>query len=218
MDAIGFDSQRDRLFSVGDLVDRGPDSAQVLEWLDKPWFHAVCGNHDLMAWRSALGRPLRHVDHVNHGGEWLAELPREERTRIGTRLAQLPMAIEVQTSDGPVGLVHADLPSDDWLDLAKIDWRALDKLDSEAGQCLWSVQRHATRDRGGVRNIRAVVHGHKTIPVAEVLGNVHFIDTGGWHPAGRFTFIELESLAAMTGPGPQLMRPNAGEDSSAPGR
>lgn len=31
---------RDRLLSVGDLMDREPDSAAVLEWLDLPWFAA----------------------------------------------------------------------------------------------------------------------------------------------------------------------------------
>jgi serine/threonine protein phosphatase 1 len=41
LDAIGFDCAADRLFSVGDLVDRGPESARVTEWLDKPWFHAI---------------------------------------------------------------------------------------------------------------------------------------------------------------------------------
>jgi len=28
----------DRLFSVGDLVNRGSESEQVLGWLAKPWF------------------------------------------------------------------------------------------------------------------------------------------------------------------------------------
>ena len=35
LDAIGFDEHRDRLFSVGDLVDRGPESEAALEWLKK---------------------------------------------------------------------------------------------------------------------------------------------------------------------------------------
>jgi len=38
----------DQLFSVGDLVDRGPESHRVLEWLARPWFFAICGNHDFM--------------------------------------------------------------------------------------------------------------------------------------------------------------------------
>ncbi|MBP5144082.1 metallophosphoesterase, partial [Pseudomonas chlororaphis] len=43
LDAVQFDPTVDRLFSVGDLVDRGPESADVDTWLAKPWFHAVRG-------------------------------------------------------------------------------------------------------------------------------------------------------------------------------
>lgn len=46
--AAKFSPDHDRLFAVGDLVDRGPESADVLAWLERPWFHAICGNHDLM--------------------------------------------------------------------------------------------------------------------------------------------------------------------------
>lgn len=53
LEVIGFDEGVDRLFSVGDLVDRGPESDQVLTWLGKPWFHAICGNHEVMAIGSA---------------------------------------------------------------------------------------------------------------------------------------------------------------------
>lgn len=40
---IGFNEKVDRLFSVGDLVDRGPESEEFWDWLRKPWFHAVRG-------------------------------------------------------------------------------------------------------------------------------------------------------------------------------
>ncbi|MGC3722480.1 metallophosphoesterase, partial [Enterococcus faecalis] len=92
-------------FSVGDLVDRGPESSQVGAWLDKPWFHAICGNHDFMAWRSALGDPFQDVDHKLCGGEWLEQLLPGEREQIGQRLAALPLALEVETPAGLVGLV-----------------------------------------------------------------------------------------------------------------
>ncbi len=54
LDAIGFDPARDRVLSVGDLVDRGPDSLATLQLIEQPWFHAVLGNHELMR-LSALG-------------------------------------------------------------------------------------------------------------------------------------------------------------------
>jgi len=40
---VAFDGARDRLFSVGDLVDRGPDSEGCLELLKEPWFYPVLG-------------------------------------------------------------------------------------------------------------------------------------------------------------------------------
>jgi serine/threonine protein phosphatase 1 len=39
LNEIGFDETKDRLFSTGDLVDRGPESLDVVKWLTKPWFH-----------------------------------------------------------------------------------------------------------------------------------------------------------------------------------
>ena len=41
LDSIDFDPERDRLFSVGDLTDRGPECAKALDWLARPWFHPV---------------------------------------------------------------------------------------------------------------------------------------------------------------------------------
>ena len=43
---VNFDRDRDRLFSVGDLIDRGRQSREVVRFLDQPFVHAVCGNHE----------------------------------------------------------------------------------------------------------------------------------------------------------------------------
>ena len=204
LDAIGFDPAGDRLFSVGDLVDRGPESHDVLAWLDKPWFHAICGNHDLLAWRRALGLPFPQVDHLFHGGEWLDELDSDELKRIGQRLAALPLALEVQTPTGTIGLVHSDCPFDDWQNMHDIDLSGLAILGSAAGRCLWSADRHDLRYTGVVKNILAVVHGHRTIPAMMKLGNVFFIDTGGWKRTGHFTFLNLQTLEPLRGPGHEI--------------
>ena len=45
---LQFEPAKDRLFSVGDLADRGPDSMGCLRLLREPWFHAVRGNHEDM--------------------------------------------------------------------------------------------------------------------------------------------------------------------------
>ena len=43
---IKFNTSNDRLFSVGDLVDRGPENMECLELLKEPWFNHALGNHD----------------------------------------------------------------------------------------------------------------------------------------------------------------------------
>ena len=198
LDHINFNPAKDRLFSVGDLVDRGPESSQVLDWLGRPWFHAICGNHDFMIWRSALGNPYPEVNHLEHGGGWLNELDQEAQRRVGEQLAALPLAIEVETPEGIVGLVHADCPYDDWKNMQSQAFTT-----SAEDCCLWSRERYLRSYAAPVRNVRAVIHGHMTVGCMQKLGNVFFIDTGGWRIGrGHFTFLNLRTLVAVKGPGP----------------
>jgi serine/threonine protein phosphatase 1 len=196
LDKIGFSPATDRLFSLGDLVDRGPESADVLSWLDKPWFHAIAGNHDLMTWRSALQNPYPFVNHLRHGGEWLTQLSPTQQMAVGERLRALPIAAQVETAQGFIGLVHADCPFDDWADM-----QAAPLMPDTEQTCLWSIERYRRRYDGVVRGVRAVVHGHMTIPTMQVLGNVYYIDTGGWQPnSGHYTLLDLSTLTATAVP------------------
>lgn len=198
LDHISFDPTKDRLFSVGDLVGRGSESHQVLDWLNRPWFHAICGNHDFMVWRSALGDPYPEVNHLEHGGGWLNELDQAAQRRVGERLAALPLAIEVETLEGLVGLVHADCPYDDWQDMQRSQHSP-----SAADFCLWSRERYRRNYAAPVRNVHALIHGHVTVRKMEKLGNVYFIDSGGWREdTGHFTFLNLHNLEETRGPGP----------------
>jgi len=186
---IRFDDTRDRLFSVGDLVDRGPESTEVLQWLAHPWFHAVGGNHELMTWRRALGDPFPDVDHRVHGGRWLDACPEPLQHEIGQRLRALPLAMEIATPDGPVGIVHADYPYDDW---APMQAGSLSAADVQC--CLWSRARIEARYTGRVRGLRALIHGHTPLQKPLNLGNVFFIDTSGWDGRGGLTLFDLHTL------------------------
>jgi serine/threonine protein phosphatase 1 len=111
---IGFDPRRDRVMSVGDLVDRGPDSLATLELIEEPWFHAVLGNHELML-LNFLGHYGSRIHarklYAEGGGSWVLDaLRRHGRrlTRLAERAAELPMALHVR-GDVPFNVAHSDL-------------------------------------------------------------------------------------------------------------
>lgn len=190
LDAYGFDPSKDRLFLVGDLVDRGPECRNALDWLAKPWVHSVRGNHDDYVVRFDT---CDVENWIYNGGSWFAGLSRFEQLEFAAQFRELPFAIEVMTPRGMVGLVHADCPVDNWRDL-------LGALDSKnvRNACMWSRTRVEQGDEREVEGITAVVVGHTPLKVPALLGNVYHIDTGGWLPSdgGYFTLLDLQTLEA----------------------
>ena len=76
-DHINFDPAIDRVFSVGDLIDRGPDSIGALKLLQHPWFYAIKGNHEALlldyVWTDINGNEkiYRHDAFITNGGAWI---------------------------------------------------------------------------------------------------------------------------------------------------
>ena len=199
---VGFKPEADRLISVGDLIDRGPDSDQALEWIARPWFHAVIGNHELMAMAHACNGGEDAAMHVMNGGEWMAAMDPELKEEYAEAFARLPLAIELQTARGPIGVVHADIPPGmSWSALAA-ELEAGDR--SSANWLLWSRERlrAATEDGGtpDVVGIRRVYVGHTPLKKPASVGNVCFIDTGACF-GGPMLLIDANTgaLAASQG-------------------
>lgn len=204
LDAAGFDPAVDRLFSVGDLVDRGPEGRAVIDWLAKPWFHPVRGNHDDYVVRF----DTCDVDNwVYNGGSWFAGLAWDEQREFAVQFCDIPIAIEVETADGLIGILHADCPFPSWDQLR-------DELESPQSNkrlklvqntCMWSRSRVEQVDDSVVEGVRALVVGHTPMKRPVVLGNVHHIDTGGWMPdRGYFTLMNLQTLECIPPVNPRL--------------
>ncbi len=198
LDAVGFDPAADRLFSVGDLVDRGGESAEALEWLGQPWFFAVCGNHESMAVEFSAGRIDAGIYAAN-GGAWLIGMTPAERQPFVDAFAALPLALELETADGLVGIVHADCPTDDWVMLVYGLCDAGEEVrEMVESAVLWNRGRVEAEISVPVRNIRAVVVGHTPVRAApRVLGNVHFIDSGAWLPSLGADFVLLDAATLL---------------------
>lgn len=203
LDAIAFDHASDRLISVGDLVDRGPpESEQATEWLAKPWFHAVRGNHEQMAIDAVRGLFDQRIYQANGGG-WFLQLLREQPDHakwIADQFSALPIAIEIQTTHGIVGVVHAECPTVHWQDLKD----ALSGSASDGFQqlCMWSCDRISMEVVDHTQGVSAVIVGHTPVERLTTLGNTIYIDTGAWLPPHRgerqFTILDAATLRPVS--------------------
>lgn len=185
---VAFDKAVDRLFSVGDLVDRGPSSADCLSWIAQPWFHAVMGNHEAMALQYfADSSPSVSDWYIANGGEWFTLLPSTLQRAVCEVFATLPLAIEVETPTGKVGIVHAEVPHNDWNKLHMADrWRP-----EEERVLLWSRDRIGMMDETPIAGIDLVYVGHTPMKQVVQLGNVRYIDTAAVYPGGHLTLEQL---------------------------
>jgi serine/threonine protein phosphatase 1 len=197
LDAAGFNPLLDRLFSVGDLIDRGPECRDVLDWLAKPWFHPVRGNHD----DYVVHFDTCDVDSwIYNGGSWFAGLSLVDQQAFSAQFAELPIAIDIETAQGLIGIVHADCPLPSWEELRNELQKpeSDERLTQVQNRCMWSRRRIDQFETRGVDGLRALVVGHTPLHKPVRLGNVIHIDTAGWKPnSGYFTLLNLETLETI---------------------
>lgn len=201
--AVGFDFTRDRLFCVGDLGDRGPESPDVLAWLGEPWLFAVRGNHEDMALDFAAGR-IDAGYFVACGGAWFIGMLPQERQQVVDAYAALPYAITLETHAGPVGIVHADCPFPSWGVFVEALQAAppasafgVQDMRDPRVLATWSRARFDFAGAHVVAGVRAVVVGHNETPVLRRFGNVIHIDTN--RKTGAFTLLDAATLEPVNG-------------------
>ena len=155
LEALAFEPARDRLFTLGDLIDRGPRSADALEWLEAGKFAGtVRGNHEqMMVHTLLLPRPFTPwrsgpaaLWQMN-GAEWWLESDEAERERarrdddppppiVGRwldALAGMPYVTTIEYAERRVGLVHSPGATDTWIHWSRLcEWTENVCADSDA--------------------------------------------------------------------------------------
>lgn len=124
---VDFNTEVDRLFLVGDLVDRGPHSMECLRLLKAPYVHAVQGNHEEMMvdaiFPDTMGnggahQMLRRIHWINGGGwmweaddymnkRWNPDIDPRELQALVFLARDLPLVITVEDS---FSVMHAEPP------------------------------------------------------------------------------------------------------------
>lgn len=212
---LAFDPACDRLLCVGDFVDRGPDSERVVEFLQRPYVHAVRGNHEDILIRAHAGgvvnASLLALMQRAYEADWWFRLGTSRQQQVLAQVRQLPLALDVQTPTGRVGLVHADLPLDmSWpqimqgLQQARADIRGL---------VLESRRRLRQAIDAPVEGVERVYVGHSVLERPLVLGNIAHVDTGAVFglltPAsgGHLTLVDVQAPLQCLSGRPSLETP-----------
>ena len=199
MREVGFSpANGDRLFSSGDWCDRGPQSNEVLDWLQEPWVYSTRANHEqllIQSFEDGFVGPTARCLYEN-GGDWVFELIDAEKLQtvkaIYEAFKSIPLAIELESRSGKkVGIVHAEVPYGDWEQFKNITKAEL-KWSGEA-VAQWARTKYDRQNQDFVKNIDLVLSGHTPTESGnvEVLGNVWYCDAGSFF-RNKLNFFEIE--------------------------
>jgi serine/threonine protein phosphatase 1 len=193
LERVGFNFDTDRLFAVGDLIDRGHENMECLYLIDEPWFYTVVGNHELMMAEGFTNRGQYNM-WINNGGHWSFTLDSEDKYLLEYHyktiiMEQLPFGIEFIAENGKcVGITHTDTPRQwPWWEVVK----HLEELHSDAlsvgdvivNHMLWSRTKIGNPDfNKDVYGVDLLVHGHTPSKTPVWRGNAVYIDQGAYNP------------------------------------
>lgn len=208
---VAFNPEADRLFCVGDLIDRGRYSHMAAEFLKLPSVYCVRGNHEdmfLEIYEKEYPEAVIRAMTMRNGMSWWHDTPLELRAELIAAFRELPLAIEVQSPRGTVGFIHAEVP-------CGMDWQTfLSNL--EAGDhttvetALWGRTRASRQDRSGVPGVGRLFVGHDPHEDVHQLGNVFYVDTAAVYGAmatrpGKLTLANtLLSTRVLARPAPAI--------------
>lgn len=212
---LNFDSMRDRVFSVGDLVDRGIDNLLALKLINEPWFYSVLGNHEVMHMDEDF-----ECDHHN-GMEWATRFLRDRNRgkpldqdaqdyfELVARFKTLPIAIEIETVHGLMAVVHAEVsPVIEQWHVARQLMEEVKSNELSKSSFIWGRKRY--QEIGAyfdpdehVDGVTYIFTGHTPVNEPTWHGNHLNIDTGlvfgilgrmDLHEQPALTMVELTEL------------------------
>ncbi|ARU56675.1 diadenosine tetraphosphatase-like protein [Oleiphilus messinensis] len=171
-----FNFDQDRLFSVGDIIDRGPENEQCIDLLNKHWFFACLGNHEWLMiggilYADAMDLALQR----QHGGLWMDDHDHDQLTEWAQLIqSTCPAAMEIDSGKSTIGVTHNIVAGDNWSVMKKLK---LAQLDS----CLWNRNRFYAAQSGAqvdpIKNVDLVISGHNACVEVVQAANQIYIDT-----------------------------------------
>ena len=192
LNRLEFDPHNDLLIGVGDLVDRGSNSLECAFLPDESWFETVYGNHEDFCVKGFADYKYEFYHKMpNNGGAWFYEQMDETKSAIVELFKSLPYLIELEYKGKKYGIVHADLPYEDW-ELVKACVEKDDMVgDRKIRDWVIWARELVNRQHVEIAQVDQVFIGHTSLPQVKNVGNVSFIDTGAVFTGGELAIIKL---------------------------
>lgn len=188
LEYLEFSREFDRMFSCGDLVDRGPKSLDCLHLLD--WMPSARGNHEQFM-----------IDYLIHGytgnywkqagGAWATEMTQEAQQELRSYIKEiepkLPYLITVGEGSSRFNIVHAELTM-----LPDISDKDLDEIEFDEYMCecmLWGrsiIQGHPAPHSD---NLSITYVGHTPLVHPFKVGKQMYLDGGISLKDGKKLFV-----------------------------
>lgn len=176
----------DYLISVGDLVDRGPEIKQLIDFiLETPNCYGVFGNHDNFLLQFDTFPEKWFGDNRNGSETTVAQLGFENLKKYKKKLlSHFTLMLEIEYRDKKIGVVHAGIPMDE---NKPFKWEKIIKKAKRnkyyRANLIWdrSIIRkiidNKNLDIPEIKGVDFVVHGHTTLEKPIVFKNRYYIDT-----------------------------------------
>jgi serine/threonine protein phosphatase 1 len=191
LEEVGFDKERDHLFSVGDLIDRGEDSLSCLALIQEEWFRAVRGNHEDLMINAVVNESDNHLAcWLQNGSDWYFDLNQEDRMYANdlAKIAndELPYVMEIHHRDKVIVMCHANYPSNDYTGNVSRD---------DLHDIVWDRSRIDNLKRNkpseAIKGADLFVFGHTPLRSTLKVDNCLWIDTGAVF-GKEMTVIEID--------------------------
>lgn len=189
LQSVKFHKARDRVFSVGDLINRGPHSLKSLELLKQPWFFSCRGNHEqmLIDWLRApyASEPYdpswmsdffgSFTKRQQFAGAWLSILER------------MPYVISVGKDEQQFLVVHAEiLESKKSVTQEMIEQWAFSDPEKAQHRAIWgrslitAYENNKQVARAHDVSVAPIYCGHTIVSDPIMLARQHYIDGGAF--------------------------------------
>lgn len=191
---VKFNESVDRLFLVGDLADRGPNSIDSLSLLLRPYVHAVMGNHEELLLCTVWGYLTKEIipyyfecepsDLYYNGGDWFfqgkmtyagfEDLIKYNELFYDILIAasKLPLVLSVGEGSDRFNITHSEF-NGNWTD-EKIDQlpEELPILDASKGKLCLSTWDRSIFDKGSFEGLPLIREGLSTTFTGHTIGSL----------------------------------------------